>query len=140
MAHWMMKTEPGEFSFDDLLRDGKTTWDGVRNHQAKKNLAAMAIGDHVLIYHSVSDKEVVGLAEVIKTAYPDPTDPDQKWLVVDIKPLEKLKSPISLHTVKQTPTLAEIPLVKQSRLSVMPLPAEAFNLLLEMGGIAPARK
>lgn len=140
MAYWLMKTEPGEFSFDDLVRDGKTVWDGVRNHQAKKNMATMKQGEQVLIYHSVTDKEVVGIAEVSKTAYPDPTDPDKKWLVVEVKPVKKFPKPVSLQQVKETPDLADIALVRQARLSVMPLDSKAFNTLLEMGGLMKSRK
>jgi predicted RNA-binding protein with PUA-like domain len=138
MQYWMVKTEPGEFSFADLVRDGKTVWDGVRNHQAKKNLGLMKIGDRVLVYHSVTDKEVVGLAEVSREAYPDPTEnPTGTWLVVEIKPVKPFKQPVSLQTVKETPELAEIALVRQSRLSVMPLEQAAFERLLTLGGLSP---
>lgn len=140
MAYWLMKTEPGEFSYEDLMRDGKTVWDGVRNHQAKKNMATMKLGDQVLIYHSVTDKAVVGIAEVSKTAYPDPTDPEKKWLVVEVKPVQKLKQPVSLQQVKETASLANIALVRQARLSVMPLEEKAFNTVLEMGGLVKSRK
>jgi predicted RNA-binding protein with PUA-like domain len=137
MQHWIMKSEPGEYSFDDLLKDGKTCWDGVRNYQARNNMKAMAIGDLVLIYHSISDKAVVGIATVSKTAYPDPasTDPKKDWVVVEIKPVKKLACPVTLETIKATASLAHIALVKQSRLSVIPvLPAEYEQLLqLAMG-------
>lgn len=140
MHYWLVKTEPGEFSFEDLLRDGKTVWDGVRNHQAKKNLSLMALGDRVLIYHSVTDKQVVGVAEVSKESYPDPTDnPDKSWLVVELKPVSKLPKPVSLQTIKEDEALANIPLVRQSRLSVMPLGKKDFDALLQLGGATTAK-
>jgi predicted RNA-binding protein with PUA-like domain len=134
MQYWMMKTEPGEFSFDDLVRDGKTVWDGVRNHQAKKNMTLMKQGDQVLIYHSVTEKAVVGIAEVSREAYADPTDnPDGAWRVVDVTPVRKLKKPVSLAQVKACEELAEIALVRQQRLSVMPLTEAAFKRIIAMG-------
>ncbi|MEB3244411.1 MAG: EVE domain-containing protein [Vampirovibrionales bacterium] len=132
--YWLVKTEPGEFSFEDLIRDKKTVWDGVRNHQAKKNMMQMALGDLVLVYHSVTQKALAGLAKVSKTAYPDPNDnPQNNWQVVEIVPVKALTQPVSLADIKATPSLADIALIKQSRLSVMPLSAEAFNTLLAMG-------
>jgi predicted RNA-binding protein with PUA-like domain len=132
--YWLVKTEPGEFSFQDLMRDGKTVWDGIRNHQAKKNLSLMKVGDKVLVYHSVTDKEVVGLAEVTKTAYPDPKEnPDKTWLVVELKPVAAFPKTVTLQDIKQTEALSQVALVKQVRLSVMPLTLEAFQCLLKMG-------
>ena len=132
-SYWLVKTEPSEFSFDDLLRDGVTVWDGVRNHQAKKNLMAMAIGDWVLLYHSVTEKAVVGLAKVSKAAYADPTDnPDERWQVVEIEPVKPFHTRVTLAMIKATATLAEIPLIRQSRLSVMPLSARDFDTLLAL--------
>ncbi len=129
-----MKTEPGEYSYQDLERDGWTHWDGVRNHQAQNNMKQMAVGDEVLIYHSVGPKEIVGIAKVSKTAYPDPTaKPGEKWIVVDVKPFKRIATPVKLAQIKTTPTLLEIPLVKQSRLSVMPLEASVFKALVAMG-------
>ncbi len=137
MAFWMVKTEPGEFSYQDLVRDGKTVWDGVRNHQAKNNLGKMKKNDWVLVYHSVTDKQVVGLAKVSKEAYADPTDnPTQTWLVTEIVPVEAFKTPISLETIKNHPVLSQIPLVKQSRLSVMPLEQSDFEAILTLGGLS----
>lgn len=122
MQYWMMKTEPGEFSFDDLVRDGSTVWDGVRNFQARNNLKAMKKGDQVLIYHSVTEKALAGIAQVSREFYPDPTDnPRGDWVVVNIEPIKPLKRKVTLAEIKAIPSLAEIPLVKQSRLSVMPL-------------------
>ena len=131
--YWLMKTEPGEFSYEDLEREGWTHWDGVRNHQAQNNMKQMAVDDLVLIYHSVGPKEIVGIARVSKTAYPDPTaEPGSKWIVVDVKPVQKLAQPVHLSTIKQTPELAEIPLIKQSRLSVMPLSKTDYDRLLQL--------
>ena len=133
MQYWMMKTEPGEFSFEDLMRDGKTVWDGVRNYQARNNLKAMKQGDQVLIYHSVTEKAVVGIAEVSREHYPDPKDnPKQDWVVVDIVPVRLLKRRISLGEIKETPALSGLPLIKQSRLSVMPLSKADFDALVKL--------
>ncbi len=134
-SYWLMKTEPGEFSYDDLERDGHTLWDGVRNYQAKNNMCAMAKGDLVLIYHSVTQKAVAGIAKVTKTAHQDPTDDTGKWVVVDLAPVKKLKEPVELATIKATASLAEIKLIKQSRLSVMPLEKKEFDTLVKMGGL-----
>ncbi len=135
MQYWLMKSEPGEYSFEDLLRDGQTKWDGVRNFQARNNMKLMKKGDPVLIYHSVSDKQVVGIAEVSREHYPDPVDnPKGQWVLVDIKPVRKLKKPVDLATVKETPELADIALVRQARLSVMPLSKAEFETLVKLGG------
>lgn len=130
---WLMKTEPGEFSYDDLEKTGWTHWDGVRNYQAKNNLAAMQVGDLALIYHSVSEKQVVGVGKITKAAYPDPTDDTGKWIVVRVEPLVRLKQPVTLQQVKETPALADIALVRQARLSVMPLKQDEFELILKLG-------
>ncbi|WP_373533187.1 EVE domain-containing protein [Vampirovibrio sp.] len=133
MQYWMMKTEPGEFSFDDLVRDGSTVWDGVRNFQARNNLKAMRKGDQVLIYHSVTEKALAGIAKVSREFYPDPTDnPKGDWVVVEVEPVKPLKRKVTLAEVKATPALAEIPLIKQSRLSVMPLEKSVFDQLLAL--------
>ncbi len=133
MQYWMMKTEPGEFSFEDLVRDGKTVWDGVRNFQARNNMKAMKKGDQVLIYHSVTEKALAGIAEVSKEHYPDPKDnPKQDWVVVDIKPVRPLKRRLTLAEIKDTPDLADIPLIRQSRLSVMPLEKKIFDRLVTL--------
>ena len=130
---WLMKTEPNEYSYQDLERDGQTKWDGVHNYQARNNMKLMAVGDWVLIYHSVGPKEVVGLAQVSKAAYPDPNDDTGKWVLVDVKPVCPIKKPVHLDVIKQHPVVQDIPLVKQSRLSVMPLSWDAFTCLLELG-------
>lgn len=133
MQYWLMKSEPGEYSFEDLMRDGKTVWDGVRNYQARNNLKAMKKGDQALIYHSVSEKALVGIAEVVREHYPDPTDnPKQDWVVVELAPVRPLKRRLTLAEIKATPDLAEMPLIKQSRLSVMPLDKKTFNRLLQL--------
>lgn len=130
MKYWLVKQEPEKYSFDDLLKDKKTIWDGVRNYQARNNLRDMKTGDRVLFYHSVSEKSVVGIAEVAKENFPDPTD--EKWLVVELKPLEKLANSVSLEQIKAEKTLENIALIKQSRLSVMPLTKKEFDKILKM--------
>lgn len=126
----MVKQEPEAYSFDDLMKDGATDWTGVRNFQARNNLRAMKTGDRVLFYHSVSEKAVVGLAEVSREEFPDPTD--EKWIAVEIKPLEKFAKTVSLEQIKTEKSLADIALIKQSRLSVMPLTKAEFAEIIEM--------
>lgn len=128
-----MKSEPAKYAWDDLVRDGRTPWDGVRNAQARNNLRAMALGDRVLYYHSVDAKQIVGVAEVVGTAHPDPTTADERWVVVDLAPLAPLRQPVTLADVKADRALAGIPLVTQSRLSVMPIAATAFERILALG-------
>ncbi len=130
--YWLVKQEPEKYSFDDLLKDGATIWDGVRNFQARNNLRLMQTGDKVLFYHSVSEKSVVGLAEISRREFPDPND--EKWIAVEIKPLEKLTKPVTLEAIKAEKTLENIALIKQSRLSVMPLSKIEFETLLKMSG------
>lgn len=137
MGYWILKTEPGEFSFEDLMKDGSTRWDGVRNYQARNNLKSMKKGDQALIYHSVSEKAVAGLATVSKEAYPDPTDnPKGDWVVVDIEPIGPLQRRITLAEIKADPDLQELPLIRQSRLSVMPVEAKLFKHLLKLAASA----
>jgi predicted RNA-binding protein with PUA-like domain len=137
--HWLVKSEPFKYAWDDLVKDGSTCWDGVRNAQARNNLAAMRKGDRVLYYHSGEGKEVVGVARVTKEAYPDPTSDDERWVVVDLAPLKPLKQPVTLAQIKADRSLAKIPLVAQSRLSVMPIDARAFERILSLGGTKPPR-
>ena len=132
MNYWLIKQEPDKYSFDDLLKDKKTMWDGVRNYQARNNLREMRNGDFVLFYHSVKQKEVVGVCEVVKEHYPDPTADDDKWLAVDIKAKHKLSKPVSLEQIKSDDRLQNIALIKQSRLSVLPLNKEEFDIILEL--------
>jgi predicted RNA-binding protein with PUA-like domain len=131
--HWLVKQEPTAYSWDDLVRDGRTMWDGVRNHQARNNLQAMGKGDRVLFYHSVKDPAVVGICEVVRPAYPDPTADDPRWVVVDLKPVRPLARPVTLAAVKAEPALRDIPLIRQSRLSVMPLEKAAFDRIVKLG-------
>ncbi len=134
MNYWMMKTEPGEFSFDDLIKDKKTMWDGVRNYQARNNMKAMKKGDHVLIYHSVTEKAVAGIAKVIKEHYPDPVDNEKgAWVLVDIAPVKPLKKKVSLAEIKATESLQTMLLIKQSRLSVCPVTKREFDIVVKMG-------
>jgi len=133
MKYWLAKSEPSKYSWDDFVRDGSTYWDGVRNYQARNNLAAMKVGDQVLFYHSVDGKEVVGIARVSGESYPDPTTDDDRWLVVDLEPVTKLATAVTLAAIKATAALAEIALVKQSRLSVVPLGAKEFKTIVKMG-------
>ena len=130
MNYWLVKQEPTTYPWEQFVRDGVTAWTGVRNFQARNNLRAMAPGDRVLYYHSVVGKAVVGLAEVSREAYPDPTDGE--WSCVDLKPVEALRRSVALEEIKADPTLAEIALLKQSRLSVMPLKKAEFDAILRL--------
>jgi predicted RNA-binding protein with PUA-like domain len=132
MKYWLVKQEPEAYSFDDLIKDGKTDWTGVRNFQARNNLQAMKLGDKVLFYHSVSEKSVVGLAEVSREEFPDPTD--EKWIAVEIKAVEKFAKVVTLEQIKAEEGLQNIALIKQSRLSVMPLTEGEFDLILKLVG------
>lgn len=130
MNYWLVKSEPDAYSFDDLVKDGKTDWTGVRNYQARNNLRAMKLGDKVLFYHSVSEKSVVGLSEVSREEFPDPTD--EKWIAVEIKPIKKVTKPVSLDQIKVEKSLENIALIKQSRLSVMPLTAAEYDTIIKL--------
>ena len=132
MNYWLAKSEPFNYSWDDFLKDGSTYWDGVRNYQARNNLKAMKVKDKVFFYHSNEGLQVVGVAEVIKEHYQDPTTDDQRWVVVDLKPVDTLKNPVTLAQIKQESSLKEISLVRQGRLSVMPLSKKEFDKILEM--------
>lgn len=129
----MVKQEPTAYAWETFVKDGKTAWTGVRNFQARNNLRAMKRGDTVLYYHSVEGKEVVGIAKVVKEAYPDPTATEGDWVCVDLSPAESLSHPVSLETIKGTESLADIPLLKQSRLSVMPVTAKHFDTIVGLG-------
>jgi len=133
MNYWLVKSEPGEYSFQDLQKEGKTMWDGVRNYAARNNMRAMKKGDMVFFYHSVNDKEVVGVAQVDREFFPDPTAKKGDWSVVDITPLKALTKPVHLKTIKATPELQNIALVRIGRLSVMPLEKAEFHQILKMG-------
>ncbi|WP_029283383.1 EVE domain-containing protein [Pedobacter sp. R20-19] len=133
MNHWLVKSEPFKYSWDKFNEDGRTFWDGVRNYQARNNLREMKEGDLVLYYHSNEGKNVVGVAKVVKESYQDPTTDDKNWVVVDLVPVESLKNPVTLEQIKAEPSLSDISLVRQGRLSVMPLKATEFDKILEMG-------
>lgn len=129
--YWLVKTEPGAYSWADLCRDGKTVWDGVRNYQARNYLNQMKQGDQVLVYHSVTEKRIVGIAEIVREAFPDPSD--EKWISVELVPIETLLNPVPLTWIKEQPALADLPLLKQSRLSVMPITYQHFYMLINYG-------
>lgn len=126
----MVKQEPEAYSWDDFVKDGATDWTGVRNFQARNNLKAMKKGDKVLFYHSVTGKEVVGIATVSKEAFPDPTD--DKWFATELKPVKSLKNPVTLAKIKANLSLAELKLVRQSQLSVMPVTKDEFDEIISM--------
>ncbi|HEY5791687.1 MAG TPA: EVE domain-containing protein [Chthoniobacterales bacterium] len=135
MNYWMVKQEPEAYSWETFVKDKGAAWTGVRNFQARNNLRAMRKGDPVLYYHSVSEKAVVGIAQVAKEAYPDPTATEGDWSCVDLKPRKPLAGPVSLEVIKASRELAGIPLVKQSRLSVLPLTEAHFREILRLGGV-----
>ena len=134
MAYWIIKSEPSAYSWDQFVKDKKTSWTGVRNFQAMANLKAMKVGDRAFFYHSGEGKEIVGVAEIVKTAYPDPTDKAGKAVTVDIKPVEPVKQPVSLAAMKADGRFKEFGLVRQSRLSVVPVSDEHWKLLTKMAG------
>ncbi len=130
--YWMVKQEPEAYSWDTFVKDGGTAWTGVRNFQARNNLRAMKKGDLVFFYHSVSGKEVVGLAKVAKEHYPDKTAEEGEWSVVDLVPFKRLPGPVSLETMKTDPQLKDLKLIRQSRLSVLPVSEAEANRILEL--------
>ena len=129
MAHWLMKSEPESYSWEDLVRDGGTEWDGVRNNAARLHLKAMCAGDEAFLYHSMSDKAVVGIMRVVREAQPDPRDAD--WVSVRVEPVRPLR-PVTLAEIKAEPKLAKMELIRQSRLSVAPVREDEWKLILEM--------
>ncbi|MCB0511831.1 MAG: EVE domain-containing protein [Bacteroidetes bacterium] len=132
MKYWLMKSEPDVFSFDDLIAKGQEHWDGVRNYTARNNMQAMKVGDKAFFYHSNIGKEIVGIVKIVKEAYQDPTTDDTRWVCVDVAPLKKLKNTVSLAAIKANPKLAEMKIIKQSRLSVIDVTKEEFEEILEM--------
>ena len=132
-SFFLVKSEPYKYAFSTLLAQGKTMWDGVRNFEARNNLRSMKAGDLLLFYHSNEGKEVVGVATVAKTAYPDPTAPGEDWSVVDVAPVCALRSSVTLDMIRREPRLANIALLRRSRLSVVPVTAEEFAVVLELG-------
>ncbi len=136
MAYWLFKSEPARYSWDRLVEDGRTHWDGVRNHQAANNLKAMRLGDRGFFYHSNEGLEVVGVVEVVREYYPDPSDPTARFGMVDLRPLLPLARPVTLKQIKADPYLAEMALVRQSRLSVCPVSEAEWRQMCRLGGIA----
>jgi predicted RNA-binding protein with PUA-like domain len=135
MNYWLVKSEPAAYPWSQFLQDGKAAWTGVRNFQARNNLRAMKKGDAVFFYHSVSDKQVVGLAKVVKEFYPDATAEEGDWSCVDLSPEKSFPQPVTLATIKTDKILSAMPLVKQSRLSVTPLTKEQAARLLQLAGL-----
>lgn len=135
MNYWLVKSEPFKYSWEKFLKDGKTFWDGVRNYGARNNLRAMKTGDHVFFYHSNEGLAIVGIAQVVKEAYQDPTTTDTNWVVVDLKPLKTLKRPITLAEIKAEPFLKNMDLVRLSRQSVGAVRKPEYDKILEMAGM-----
>ena len=130
--HWLMKSEPDAYSWDDLVAEGEGTWDGVRNYRARNNLAAMQVGDEAFFYHSNIGLEIVGIVKVSKAGFPDPSDETGKWVSVKVKPVRKLKRPVTLKQIKADPELAEIELIKLSRLSVAVITPQEWDYILAL--------
>lgn len=135
MQYWLLKSEPFKYSWDRLVADGRTHWDGVRNHQAANNLKAMKLGDRAFFYHSNEGLDIVGIVEIAREAYLDPSDPAGRFVMVDVKPVESVKTPVTLAQIKGEPKLAELALVRQSRLSVVPVAGPEWRLLCKMAGV-----
>jgi len=131
--YWLMKSEPDKYPWEQLVKDGRTLWDGVRNYEARNHMQAMKEGDLALYYHSNVGKEVVGVARIVKESYPDLTTDDERWVVVDVEPVAPLAEPVTLAQVKADPKLAEIQLVTRGRLSVVPVTAAEFKRVLALG-------
>ena len=134
MSYWLVKSEPSVYSFDQLQKEGETIWSGVRNYAARLHLRGMKKGDEVLYYHSNEGLDIVGIAKVSKEAYQDPTTDDDKWVAVDLKPLKKLKKPVSLEQIKKDKRLKEMALVRIGRLSVQPVTEKEYKTILELAG------
>ena len=132
MAYWLVKSEPFKYSWDQFVKDKITHWDGVRNYAARNNLRSMKKGEKVLFYHSNEGVEIIGIAQVVKEAYQDPTTSDEAWVVVDLKPVKRLKKTVPLTIIKSDPRLASMALVKLSRLSVQPVTAEDWETVMEL--------
>jgi predicted RNA-binding protein with PUA-like domain len=135
VQYWLFKSEPGAWSWDDHVKKGVEPWDGIRNYQADNNMKAMKIGDKGFFYHSVKEKQIVGTVEVVKEHYPDHTDPKGRFGMVDLKALDPVKRPVTLAEIKQEPALQDLALVRQSRLSVVPINKAEWKVLCKMGGI-----
>ena len=135
MAHWLLKSEPAKYSWDHLVKDGRTHWNGVRNFQAANNLKAMRLGDLAFFYHSVDGLAIVGIAEIVREYYPDPSDASGRFGMVDVKPVRAVAQPVTLQQIKAEPRLAELGLVRQSRLSVVAVAPAEWRLLCKMAGV-----
>ena len=135
MACWLMKSEPGAYSWEDLVRDGSTYWDGVRNYQAANNMKKMKKGEKIFFYHSVTEKQIVGVMEVTREYYPDHTDPSHRFGMVDVKPLAPVTRFVTLAQIKSESKLADLALIRQSRLSVLPIAATHWKILCKMAGM-----
>ena len=133
-SHWLVKSEPSTYAFADLERDGRTVWDGVRNHAAALHLKSMQEGDEVLFYHSQEGLAVVGIAKVIRTAFPDASDPTGRFVAVELAPVRPLKTPVTLAQMKAEPALSEMAMVRQGRLSVSPVTVDEWRTILKMAG------
>jgi predicted RNA-binding protein with PUA-like domain len=134
MAYWLVKSEPAVYSWNDFVKEGKTCWSGIRNYAARLHLRNMKTGDEVLFYHSNEGTEIVGIAQVIKEHYPDPTTDDDRWSAVDLKPLRKLKKPVTLSTIKKDKRLANMALVRIGRLSTQPVSETEWAIVMELAG------
>ena len=132
MNYWLIKSEPNTYSWDDFVKLGRDHWDGVRNYQARNNMKEMKVGDQALFYHSVNEKSVVGIAEVVREHYPDPTTEDERWCVVDFVPVRPLTRKVTLDEIKGDDRLSDMVLVKNTRLSVQPVKVEEFDLIIGM--------
>jgi len=132
MKYWLLKSEPDAWSWDNQVKEGASMWEGVRNYQARNNLKEMKKNDLCFFYHSVTEKSIVGIVKVVKEYYPDPTDKTDRFVVVDVKATKKLKNPVSLDQIKENKKLKDIALVKQSRLSVMPLKKAEWDIIIKM--------
>ncbi len=135
MAYWLVKSEPFKYSWDQFVKDGRTHWDGVRNHQASNNLKAMRVGDRAFFYHSNEGLAIVGVAEIVKEYYPDPSDESGRFGMVDVKPVTPVKTPVTLAQMKADPMLSEMQLIRQSRLSVCPVSPEQWARACDLAGI-----
>jgi predicted RNA-binding protein with PUA-like domain len=136
MKYWLMKSEPGAWSWEQQVKKKVESWNGVRNYQAANNMKAMSLGDRAFFYHSVDEKQIVGIVEIVKLYYPDPTDETGKFGMVDVKAVIPLKTPVTLAQIKAEPKLQHLPLIKQSRLSVLPVDAASWKLICKMGGVS----
>ena len=141
-GYWLMKSEPFKYAWDELVKDGKTYWDGVRNYEARNNMAAMKLGDLAFYYHSNEGKEIVGIAEIVGESYPDPTTDDDRWCVVDVAPVVPFVRPVTLADIKADPNLTEIALIRRGRLSVVPITPEEFRYVAKLGKtkVPPVKK